>query len=315
MECLLTHLKRVLDTPSNPEIKMARPSRLVLAKASILPIFSQASQRVYNHKQLANLFHQHRYAWKLAKHTTARDFISFLTKHGDLKEHKFRSENYGLETIRYSWREASLLELALSLKSRAYLCHETAVALHGLAKLNLKTICLNVEQSAKPSSSNSLTQAGIDRAFAGKQRQSNLIYNWKRSSIIMISGKSTNRLGVEEIVGPNSELLQVANLERTLIDIAVRPAYAGGISQVMKAYRAAKDRMSVDKLLAILKKLDYVYPYHQSIGFLMQQSGYTEKSYSKLQTLGMSYDFHLTHATQQPKYSKDWRLFYPRDLK
>ena len=93
----------------------------------------------------------------------------------------------------------------------------------------------------------------------------------------MISGKNTNRLGVEEIVGPNSERLQVTNLERTLIDIVVRPAYAAGIIEVIKAYRAAKDRMSVNKLLEILKKLDYVYPYHQAIGFLMQQAGYPQE--------------------------------------
>ena len=37
--------------------------------------------------------------------------------------------------------------------------------------------------------------------------------------------------------------------------------------------------MAVDRLLVILKKYDYVYPYHQSIGFLMQKAGYPEKSY------------------------------------
>jgi len=56
----------------------------------------------------------------------------------------------------------------------------------------------------------------------------------------MIAGKNTNRLGVEEIAGPASETIPVTNLERTLIDIVVRPAYAGGTSQLLKAYRTAK---------------------------------------------------------------------------
>jgi hypothetical protein len=113
---------------------------------------------------------------------------------------------------------------------------------------------------------------------------------------------------------PASERLPVTNLERTLIDIVVRPAYAGGPSQVLKTYHAAKDRMSVDQLLAILNKLDYVYPYHQSIGFLMQKTGYPEKSCAKLRALGINYDFYLAHGLHQPEYSEDWRLFYPKDF-
>jgi hypothetical protein len=160
-----------------------------------------------------------------------------------------------------------------------------------------------------------LTQEGISRAFAGKQQQSNLTYTCSGISVTMISGKNTNRLGVETIVGPASESLQATNLERTLVDIVVRPAYAGGISQVLKAYRAAKDRMSADQLVDILKKLDYVYPYHQSIGFLMQKAGYPEKRFVQLRALGLHHDFYLAHGLQQLEYSKDWRLFYPKDLR
>jgi hypothetical protein len=187
--------------------------------------------------------------------------------------------------------------------------------LHGLSELSTKTIYVNVEQSTKPSSDTPLTQEAITRAFSGKQRQSKLIYDCNGASVVLIAGKNTNRLAVEETVGPKSELLQVTNLERTLIDLVVRPTYAGGISQVYKAYRAAKDRVSIDQLLAILHTLDYVYPYHQSIGFLMQTTGYPESSYVKLRAPGLNYDFYLAHALQKPEYSQDWRVFYPKDFK
>ena len=291
--------------------KMARPSSLTLAKKDILSLFSEASQKVYSETELARVLLERRHTWKLAGSTRALDFISFLEKHGDLKKHEFRSKYYNRKIARYSWGKASLYELALSIKQRAYLCHATAITLHGLAKLSPKSIYLNVEQSPKPPGYGSLTQEGINRAFAGKQRQSNLIYTYNAASIIMIAGKNTNRLGVEEIVGPLSETIRVTNLERTLIDIVVRPAYAGGTSQVLKAYRAAKDRISVDRLVAILKKLSYVYPYHQSIGFLMEKAGYPEQGVNQLRALGLSHDFYLAHGLQQPEYSKDWRLFHP----
>ena len=81
------------------------------------------------------------------------------------------------------------MELALFLKSRAYLCHATAVMLHSLAKLSSKTVYLNIEQSAKPPIDGPLTQEGINRAFSGKQRHSKLIYNCNNASVIVISGQ------------------------------------------------------------------------------------------------------------------------------
>ena len=36
--------------------------------------------------------------------------------------------------------------------------------------------------------------------------------------------------------------IRLTNIERTLIDIAVRPVYSGGVFEVLKAYRLAKDK-------------------------------------------------------------------------
>jgi hypothetical protein len=114
---------------------MARPSRLSVAKKDILTRFSEASQKVYSETEIARVLLANRHTWKLAESTRASDFISFLERHGDLKKYQFRSEYYDRKITRYSWGKASLYELALSIKQRAYLCHATAVTLHGLARL------------------------------------------------------------------------------------------------------------------------------------------------------------------------------------
>ena len=222
---------------------MTKPNRLALAKDDILSAFSQAPQKVYGKTQLADLLLQNRRLWHLPESTTLADFISFLTKHGKLRTNKLRSKTYGKEIVRFSWGKASALELATSISPRGYLSHATALTLHGFLKAKPKAIYLNVEQSEKPSSDGSLTQEGIDRAFSGRQRQSQLIYTCNRVPTIMVAGKNTNRLGVETITGPGSERLQVTIVERTLIDIVVRPTYAGGVSEILNAYRLAKDRI------------------------------------------------------------------------
>lgn len=294
---------------------MPRPTRLTIAKRDIFELFDQAPEKVYSQTQLAAILARQRNFWRLAGRTTASEFITFLERQGKLKPHTLRASNYRREIRRHSWGEVSTYQLAQSLYPRGYLSHATAVFLHGLTDLIPKTLFLNVEQSAKPVHQSVLTQHGIDLAFSRKQRQSNMKYDYEDWSVTIISGKNTGALGVEEIVGPSGERLRATNLERTLIDIVVRPTYAGGIFQVLDVYLAAKDRISTNRLIATLKKLDYVYPYHQAIGFLMERAGLDARRYEMLRELGLNFDFYLSHDMKDPEYSREWRLFVPRGFK
>lgn len=293
---------------------MARPSRLTIAKKDILSALADRNQKVFSASQLGGLLRENREFWRLAQRTNTAEFIDFLEKQKELKEAEFVSDAYGRQIVRYARGDASIYEFAQSLQSKGYLSHGTAVALHGLNDLLPTTLYVNLEQSEKPAPTGQLTQSGIDRAFATKQRQSNMTYTYQNWSVTIINGKQTDGLGVEETAGPSDELLRVTNLERTLIDIAVRPAYAGGIFQVLEAYRRARDRISTNRLLATLKKLDYVYPYHQAIGFLMDKAGYDEKRTKLLKQLGLNFNFYLTHTMKDPAYSETWRIFYPKGI-
>lgn len=293
---------------------MPRPSRLQSAKDDILALFEAAPIKVYAPKQLGRILADHRHQWRLANVTKAPDFIAFLKKYGALREHKLRSINYVGDLNRYTWGKASPYEVALSIKPNAYVTHGTAAALHGLLRVDSKTILINVEQSEKPPLSGTLTQEGINRAFAGSQRTSKLIYAYGKVSIVQLAGKHTGQLGVEQVSTAKGPIVRATDLERTLIDIVVRPAYAGGPDNILKAYRAAKKSVSPQRLLKTLEKLDYAYPYHQSIGFLMEASGYPPSAYEPLRALGLHHDFYLAHQMEESIFSKEWRLYYPADL-
>jgi hypothetical protein len=125
----------------------------------------------------------------------------------------------------------------------------------------------------------------------------------------------TDRLGVEEKLLPNGEALNVTNLERTLVDIAVRPSYAGGVNAVLDAFQKAKGQLSIDRLLSILKRLDYVYPYHQAIGFYLEKAGYSQSDWTRFMKLGISFKFYLTHGLPAEKeYDATWSMYYPSTL-
>lgn len=122
-------------------------------------------------------------------------------------------------------------------------------------------------------------------------------------------------MGVNEIKGPSNEKLRVTDIERTLIDIVVRPIYAGGVKEVLKAYRQGKNFVSVEKLAETLQQTDYVYPYHQAIGFYMEKSGaYDESEFQLLKKTPMNFDFYLDYKMHEFKYSEDWKIYYPKDL-
>jgi predicted transcriptional regulator of viral defense system len=106
--------------------------------------------------------------------------------------------------------------------------------------------------------------------------------------------------------------LYYTDLERTLIDITVRPAYAGGVQEVLKAYTNAAKKVSVNRISALLDKLDFIYPYHQAIGFYLEKSGaYKDNQIKLISKKDMKFDFYLTYDMKEMLYSEKWKLFYP----
>jgi predicted transcriptional regulator of viral defense system len=82
-----------------------------------------------------------------------------------------------------------------------------------------------------------------------------------RTRIVFLSGKNSNGLGITKVTGPRGEQLELTDVERTLIDIAVRRSYAGGAKAVAIAYRNAFSETSVSRLTKMLGALRYIYLY------------------------------------------------------
>lgn len=286
-----------------------------LQKASreITRYFEAAPQRVYSRGELRSIYLRYRLDGKVPAHITADKFVDFLLRETKFKRVLLRSLNYSaLE--RFAWGEVSPYLLALSINRGSYLTHATAIFLHSLTDQIPRTVYVNREQSPKPKQEGALTQEALNRAFSNKQRRSNYVFQYEGWKFVRVNGKYTNNLGVVSLRDREGETLPVTGLERTLIDIAVRPDYAGGVFQVLEAYRAAKAKMSVNILMAFLKKLDYVYPFHQVIGFYMKKAGYEREQCERFKRLPQEFDFYLAHNIREKEYDTEWRLFVPKGL-
>lgn len=287
------------------------PSRLQIAKNDIIALFEASNQRVYSSRDLANVKREYAGFWRVGESTKSEDFIHFLTTKANLHRVRLKSATYQ-DLIRYVWGEVSHYELALSIRTGSYLSHGTAVYFHNLTEQLPKTIYVNREQSAKGSSTLPLSQDRIDLAFSRKQRKSSYVFEYEGTKFALISGKHTNRLEVGMFKDTLGRELSATNLERTLIDIVVRPDYAGGVYRVLEAFRTAAERMSANTLLATLKKLNYTYPYHQAIGFYMQKAGYVETRWMRFQEWGKRFDFYLAHGMTETEFNPEWRLHVPK---
>ena len=285
------------------------PNSLPKVRKKIRAVLKAKNGGVFNETQLRSLLSEHREAWELNKELSFSEFIAYLLKRKELQKVELRSERYKRLT-RYALRKYSPFLMALSLRPRSYISHGTAVFLHALNDQITKTIYVNQEQTEKPSGG-SLSQDRLNMAFSRRQRTSSYVYSMEGYRIVLISGKHTGNLGVISAMGPSGEKLPVTGIARTLIDIAVRPVYAGGIVQVLEAYRGAKGRVKVQDIVQTLRKLDYVYPYHQAIGFLLERAGFAPKECAKLLELGTDFEFYLVHGMKKSSFNKKWRLFYP----
>jgi hypothetical protein len=285
--------------------------RLTRATPDIEQYFANSAQRVYTRTELNAILAEHRSSWQLPKNATSRKFIDFLVEKTKLKKVILSNERYG-SIERYAWGQVSPYLLGLSIRRGSYLSHATAVFLHALTDQIPKTVYVNHEQTAKPKPTGTLSQEALNRAFGNNQRRSNYVFRNEDRQFTVLSGKQTGELGVIVMAGPAGETLRVTGLERTLIDIVVRPDYAGGPYQVLQAYKSAKQKMSVNTLIATLKKLDYVYPYHQAIGFYMQRAGYEVERLQRISKLPIDFDFYLAHSIREKTYDPLWHLYYPK---
>ena len=290
-------------------------ARIKIAQPDIDAYFEKLSHRVFLRKDLGKILKENREFWRLTKTISTDQFIELLRETTQLQDIAIFSPNYNKTLTRIAWgSEPSIYQVALSIKPNSYLSHYTSMFLNNLTQQIPKTIYLNTEQSKKPSRPISLEQSRINLAFKGKGRVSQYIFNYGNWKICCISGKNTNNLGVEELQLSETEKVPVTNIERTLIDISVRPIYAGGIHEVLNAFKSAKGKFSVNKLLAILKRIDYIYPYHQVIGFYMERAGYQEPQLHLVRKIEMKYDFYLDYRMKEPAYSKEWRLYFPKNF-
>ena len=263
-------------------------------------------------RELQAIFFSNRTQWGLSKRFPFHKFETYMLRETDFVKTVLSFPNR--PETRYCWGRPSVYKLAASLTPDGYFTHHSAMSLHELTDQLPRTVYINCEQRPKPTPNGDLAQDRIDAAFKRRPRVSRNIATYEDYRICMLNGMHTGGRGVIALQGPDNEELQVTCPERTLIDIAVRPFYSGGVFEVLDAYRRARNKVDVGVLVDMLAAMNYTYPFHQAIGFYMEKAGYAPDELAPLRSLPFDYDFYLTFQIRRPAYSETWRLFFPEGL-
>ena len=202
----------------------------------------------------------------------------------------------------------------------AYFSHTGAMCLNGLVEAVPTTIFVNVEQERASPEDARLTQEGIDAAFRRSQRLPKQTASLDDRLIFLANGRNTWGIGLttvdwKDVDSGRTIPVKTTTLERTLIDLTVRPAHVGGPAAVLQAFRAAAPRLNVALLAQMLQELRFVYPYGQAVGFYLERSGiYPASTLAPFNSIARDFDFYLAHGMSESRYISGWRLHVPLDL-
>ena len=272
--------------------------------------FNNLKDKIWTYPELSEVLNINHDKWNLPKSMQLKKFVPLLIEKTKMQVVDMNFPFY--PTTRYVWDEKiSIFALAASINKKAYFSHLSAMYLHGLTINTPKEIYINIEQKERPQSKMQLTQESIDKALKNQPRVTKNFSEVNGYTINLLNGKQTANLGVvkKEIEGIG--IVSLSNIERTLIDIAVRPVYSGGVLNVLDAYKVSYGSVSIELIADYLSKINHKYPYHQNIGFYLEKAGFAEETIAVLDKLKKEFTFYLDYRMKNPKFSKRWNLYYP----
>lgn len=281
------------------------------ASDNIKLFFEKNNLMAYTTHDLSEIFNMFRNEWNIATYRNQFHFMKFLNESNILKLVKLKHIGTNSEKHIYVRPGTPNIYIAQTIKKDGYLSHYSALSYHRLTLQIPKTIYMSYDKYAEryPIEEISISQEAIDKAFSKPQRITSEVYRSEidNTRFFFVQKKSFS-VDVGVIV---SEGIRVTDLERTLVDIIVRPNYSGGVFEVLEAYKNAKKEVNLKKLNQYLEDLDYIYPYHQLVGFYLQKAGIEQKLLKSFSDRISKFNFYLTYNMSNKKYDKMWKIYYP----
>jgi predicted nucleic-acid-binding protein len=252
---------------------------------------------------------------KFIKYLLDNEFIFEFEFENNINDKKIYVSKYFNNKSDY----AKALEVSSLLIPKSYISYFSSMYHYNLTQQLPKKIYLSVERKSN-APHNALKQEVINKALCKEGRLPAGVLSMLGYEIYLVHAKEANRVGIKRVLLFDKDY-RITTLERTLVDIVVRSEISGGIEEVVQAYKKAfelyRDTIFINKIIFILKKLNYIYPYHQVIGYLLSKSGFDASNIKK--EFEFKNDFFLARGIVNENlndldYNQEFRLYIPKNL-
>ena len=205
---------------------------------------------------------------------------------------------------------------AWSNQKSCYLSHYSALYFNELIEQRPKDYFVTCERRGKSAGpSTPLKPLNVKQAFLKPPRKTQNYFEFKKSKFYLLEKLWLDSAGVitKQYPAQAKEVtIRLTSVERTLLDSLISPHYSGGIATVMKAY--SSKTLDVEALKTLYRKISPIYPYWQSIGFVLEKLGKVSEAdlWEKWFRDDKAMPFFLEHeAKSYWKHSERWNLTYP----
>ena len=256
------------------------------------------------------------------QYSVVANLIRDLWKNGVVNSCDFTAKDGKTVTL-YCSRKIDKLNpyaIAQAMFPNEYFCNLSSIYYHSLTNQVPKAIYICYEKKpAKWKKVNTINNNELRRSLIKPHRHTKHVYTLNDYVIIVVERRARiSDAGVVESHPPSTLLpnaSRVTCIERALIDTVVSPQYNGGIVSVYTYFRNARNMLNMAKLVKIYKQLDFVYPYSQSIGFLLDKAGMPKHASVIYKNFPPERSFYVDHDAKTTWiYDEKWKLYYPAGL-
>lgn len=218
-------------------------------------------------------------------------------------------------------KEPTVVDLlnGLDLSKGYYLSHLGAIwALATTAKLP-HALYITREMPGKSGIRSSfINDENIAKAFTQPARTSNNYITYLGQIIYLLEKKDLKKTDVcqtQKKINGKQYILSHTSLERTFIDCVTAPHYSGGAKGLIANF--SNSQLNIKALISTYERLDFLYPYWQSIGFLLDLFGKDEDSqawFEYFKKASQKKLFLHHEAKKSWVFNEKWQIFYPPSL-
>ena len=260
----------------------------------------------------------------ITRYRNVSSFIKKLQVDGILNSYKLSAKNKKTVTLYTSLAfldELSPYDIARAMFPAGYFCNLSSIFYHSLTNQIPSSIyiCNETISSRQEPKVDSLSNNELRNAFIKPHRYTNYVFSFNNYEIVVVDREKKSRHGILPATSSNKifpKKSSVSSIERALIDAIVSPQYNGGITSVYSYFKTAKQKnINIDRLMDIYRKLNFVYPYYQSIGFFFEKLGMKKRASAMYDAFLPKQNFYIDrNAKTSWKYDDKWKLYYPKEL-